>query len=90
MGMESAKIEGDEIVIRIPIAAIAHATEVACDEEYGFELHQIKVTDSSVFANEILAELVRESEDGTTRIDKMLDGAVIEAIEQGAAGIEGA
>lgn len=43
--------------------------------------------DVDIFAAEILAELLREEEDGTTPIHRMLDAAAVEAIEQGAEGI---
>lgn len=87
MGREAAKIEGDEIVIRVPIEAIPHAASVAFDEQYGEGEHDISVVDAPVFAKELLRELVAEKEDGTTLVDEMLDKACVRAAENGAFGL---
>lgn len=47
-----------------------------------------KVTNCVEFGRDLVAELNHEAEDGTTRIHKMFDGAIEEAISQGAFGIE--
>lgn len=86
--MSDAKIEAGEIVIRVPLAAIPCAALVAFDEQYGFEQHSLEVVDVDVFAGELVLELNRESEDGTTLVHLMLDRAVIRATENGAQGIE--
>lgn len=41
-----------------------------------------------MFAKEVVRELNSEDEEGTTAIHKMFDAAFIEAIEQGAEGVE--
>lgn len=86
---EYAKIEGEEIVIRIPISAIPEAVQVAFDHAYGFERHDFAVANAEVFAREILAELNSEQEDGTTPIDLLLDAAACKAMENGAEGLSG-
>lgn len=47
-----------------------------------------KIIDAHDFAKDLVHELNREDEQGTTRIHKMFDGAISEAINQGAFGIE--
>lgn len=87
--MELAKIDGDRIVITIPFDALATACQVAWDEEYGVEEHSLKVTAPALLAHELVHELNREEEDGTTLVHLMMDKAVIRATEDGAFGIEG-
>lgn len=87
--MTQAIIEGDSIIIRIPIAAIPVAFEAwpgAPRDAEGRDLY--KVTDAYVFAKGIVHYLNAESEDGTTRIHLMLDSAMNEALEQGEEGVE--
>ena len=81
-----AIIEGDSIVIRVALSALPIVLEGswAC----GALDTRFKLTDVNKFASELVRELNDESEDGTTRIHKLFDGAIIEALEQGALGIE--
>lgn len=81
-----AVIEDGTIVIRVPIANLAMVVEGAWAS--GFFQTRWKVTDPAQFAAELVNELNAESETGTTRIHRMFDGAIEEAIEQGALGIE--
>lgn len=46
------------------------------------------VTDSDLFARAVRVELIRESEDGSTPLSRMLDAAIREAVEQGADGLD--
>ena len=45
------------------------------------------VVDQSHFAREVVQELKREKEDGTTLVHEMLDKAMLSAMEQGAEGL---
>ena len=74
----NVKIEGDEIVIRIPISLLPCAVQVE-----GF-----KVTDAVKFAEELVSAINLEDEEGTTPVHKMLDEAANTAIEDGAYGVE--
>lgn len=79
--MNHAKIEGDQIVIRVPIAELSGAAfqgldQVGCKEGDGMNYADL--------ARDIVAEMNAESEDGTTLVHAMLDRAVIEASERGA------
>jgi len=49
---------------------------------------RFKVTDTAVFARAVEQALNHEAEDGSTRLTRMLDGAIEEAINQGAEGVE--
>jgi hypothetical protein len=80
-----AKIEGDEIVIRLPIEniPIAFAGGVAAgniDVPY-------RVTNAGNFAHDVVTELRREEEDGTTPVHRMFDDAFVRAIEWGGDGV---
>ena len=76
-----------EIVIRVPISALPTAAEVAFDRVLGFGNHSYRVTDKHVFAQEVVFELNRESENGGTPVHKVLDAACFAALEQGAEGV---
>lgn len=85
--MSEAKIENNEIVIRIPISAINNASEYAWEHYYGE--NSLYVEDTKEFAKEIMYALNNEgtSRDGNTLVTRMLDEAVINATEGGAFGI---
>ena len=77
---ELANIEGDEIVIRVPISAIRHAASAAL-EECGVE-----VTDEREAAKAIVRYLNDEDEEGSTPVHFALDKALTNAVEQGEEG----
>ena len=76
--------DGD-LVIRIPIGTMIYAFEndPANEDWNGTEHVPPKVTDRDGFVAEVIHELEREQEDGTTPVHLMMDGAMREAIEQG-------
>lgn len=82
------EVEIFEGVLRITIGvstlgfAAKHIPNTGWDEDH------LKVTDESVFAEEILRELQREQENGTTLVHRMLDQATLRAIEQGCEGVD--
>lgn len=79
-------IEGDAIVMRIPFKVIPTAVEGAWSE--GHRSPRLKVTDAESFAKGMVVELNRESENGTTALDLLLDKAAYDACENGAEGVE--
>jgi hypothetical protein len=83
--MVEAKIEGDEIVIRLYVGNLPVIVSGgwACNA-----LPPLKVTDSGEFAKELCRALNEENEEGTTSIHKLFDKGVLAAIEQGAFGID--
>lgn len=78
--MDIAKIEGEEIVIRIPIRELSGA---ACEglDYVGYEGVDMNFDQ---LAKDIIDQMNSEDEDGTTPIHRLLDQAVIEASESGA------
>lgn len=78
-------IEADQIVVRIPVIAVPHAAMIAFDNAYGE--HRYEVEDGEAFARELVTELSREEEDGTTLIHLALDKAATRALENGGFGI---
>lgn len=79
--MELAKIEGDEIVIRVKIEALPCAM---AGSPLGAEIH---VTDAAVFAEEFVRALNDEDEVGTTLLHKAFDRAMANATESGCEGL---
>lgn len=53
-----------------------------------FEL-MYRVVDSKVFAEDVIAEINREGEDGTTPLTRFLDDMMMAAVENGSLGIDG-
>lgn len=86
--MKHAKIEGDHIVIRVPIDVLDKNHVIPCDMLNEDFKADFKVTDIQEFAKDFVAELNREEEDGTTLVNRMLDSAYRNAIEQGAQGVD--
>lgn len=84
--VEYAKIQRRSIVIRVPIKAIERGVEGAWAS--GYRAPRLKVTDADAFAKELVNELNKESEDGTTPVDLLFDKAAYDAMEQGAEGID--
>lgn len=82
----NAVIENGEIVIRVSLKSLPMVIEGSwatgnLDVRY-------KITNVKKFAADLVCELNREEEDGTTPIHRMYDKAIAEAIDQGAFGIE--
>jgi hypothetical protein len=82
----SAVIEDGYIVIRVALMALPQIVEGAWAAG-GMDV-RYKITNAQEFAVALVSELNEESENGTTRIHKMFDAAIEEAIGQGAFGIE--
>lgn len=84
-GGQATIIDG-KIEISIDVAALPMIVNGSClcDSMEGLW----KVTDAETFAKEVCQALNDEHEDGTTRVHMMFDAAFMEAINQGAEGIE--
>jgi hypothetical protein len=81
-----AVIEAGAIVIRVPVANLPAIVEGAWAAG-GMET-RYAVTDAENFAKDLVRELNREDEIGTTPIHRLFDRSIEEAIGQGAFGIE--
>lgn len=86
-----ARIEGDDLVIRLPMAALITATEhcedlATFDDEKG-DYRKVKVTDPKAWMQGVVRELNSESDDGTTAVHLLFDKAFVGATDQGEEGI---
>lgn len=83
--------EGDWVVIAIHKSAIKNATELNQGLEYYSDEQEDyvppKVVDLDQFIDDLVDELNREEEDGSTLITKALDDAVVNACENGSEAI---
>ena len=71
-------LAGDRLVISIGVNVLAFAV--------GAGTQDFTITDAALAAREILRELQREEEDGTTPVHKLLDQAAFDAWENGGEG----
>lgn len=91
-----ARVINGCIQIIVPIKALPEILDGACrinnwtsHNEETYEVKSLyKVSDAEVFAKEICQEINSEDEEGTTIFHKMFDRSMLEAIEQGALGVE--
>lgn len=81
-----AEILDGVITIRIPVENLTPIIEGAWAT--GNLMGRLRLTNSSEFALDLLRELNRESEDGSTPIHRLFDKCIYEAVDQGAQGIE--
>lgn len=79
----AVKAENGVLSISIGVALMAWAVQNA--PEWPQEFH---VTDLRDFSREMVRQLQRESEDGTTPVHRMLDHAANEVLEQGGDGVD--
>lgn len=84
--MTLAKIEHEEIVIRIPLTALPNAARIAWDNQFGFGNHSYYVDDLTEFSKSFVLELNREDEIGDTVLHRVFDSVVISLTENGELG----
>lgn len=81
-------IEGGQLVIRIGLATLAHAAE-NCHALFHYARRPnnpyCKVVDQVQLAQDVRGALLREDEEGTTDIHRLLDIAIVTAWEEGTA-----
>lgn len=58
------------------------------DGETGPDVPNIKVTNAAVFAKEVVRQINREDEDGSTLLTRMFDEAMKQAVENGCEGVD--
>lgn len=81
-----ATVEGDSIVIRVPIDALQAVLD-GSDPMHDLA-ERYRVSDRAEFAKEICRAINREDERGDTPFHKMFDEAMEYSISQGCDGIE--
>lgn len=87
----TVQVEDRAIVIRVPIDVLPLAFEVGPGTEVfgGSDGTPAKITDVALFADALFVALTEEvDETGVTRVEKMLDEAMVHAVEFGAEGVE--
>lgn len=77
-------IENGKLIISVGLDVL----EFAAKNLPGFEDYEIYITNIETLAQEVIYALNEENEDGSTPISRLLDGAIVSAIENGAEGIE--
>jgi hypothetical protein len=85
MESETVRLVAGEIVIRVSVDNLPAIVEGGWASRV-FPI-RFKVTDPEAFAADLLYELRREEEDGTTPIHRLFDRCIWSAIENGAQGI---
>lgn len=58
------------------------------DGESDISVPVVKITDQRDFAESVAEEINREDEDGSTMLTRMLDEAIMQAVEDGCDGID--
>jgi len=81
-----AIIEGDAIVIRVPLATLPMVVEGAWAT--GNLNPRMQITNLAEFSADLIRALNDEEEDGSAPLHRLFDAAINEAINQGAFGIE--
>jgi hypothetical protein len=85
-------IEDGVLIMQIGVEVLAHAVKLnpeltEYDERTG-DWDEPKITDPDKFAAEVLRALVDEDDEGTTLVHIAIDTAAMNAIENGAEGIQ--
>lgn len=83
-GLQAEIIDG-KIVISIGINVLAFACDTGHPEN---QANEFSIVDKDQFAKDIMNEITREEEDGTTPLHRLFDQATLDAIDQGSLGIE--
>lgn len=88
----SVSISDGRLVISLGIETLVWALEHSGPlEEYNErtgEYENPKVTDVDAFAKDVMYSLLEEEEDGSNAITRLLDSAMLNAIEQGSENVE--
>lgn len=84
----TARIEGDEIVIRVQVATRAHEAVVPSAFLDGHCSPTVRITDARLFADGFVRALNHEEENGETAIHRLLDEAFTRAVEDGSEGVD--
>lgn len=84
--------DGDWVVIAIHKSTVKSAVELSTELEYFSDYAEdylpAKVLDLDQLVDELVSELNREEEDGSTLITEALDKAVVNAIENGSEAVQ--
>lgn len=75
----------------IPLENLRYAAEhhPGLDETSDEMVPVLKITDLETFAKDVVLAINAEAEDGSTPLIRLLDAAIVEAVESGSEGIDG-
>lgn len=85
------KAVAGEIDLRVGVETLRFAAknhEEFWDGESGTDVPAIKITNSVIFAQEVVLAINEEAEDGSTLLSRMLDEAIKQAVENGCEGVD--
>lgn len=87
-----AKIEKGAVVVRVGIQTLAHAATCSdwanpYEEATGDYIRNFAIVDAPQFAGDVIYEMCREREDGSTPLSDFLDKMSEEAVNQGGLGL---
>lgn len=74
------KREGDELVIRVGVGRVNGSS-------YHPEIPELDIVDIDIWINDVIAEMVREDEQGCSLLIDFIDKSMINAIENGSTGL---
>lgn len=86
--MSLARIEGDDVVIRVPIAALAEEHVIPSDLLDSEFRPKVRVTDAAAFAADFVHALNAEAENGDTMVHRLLDQAFTLAVGEGSEAVD--
>lgn len=86
MSNAEAVIEGDCIVIRVPLDCLPEAVSGYCGMDFGNS--PMVVTDARAFANGVCHALAEEDHGGVSRVHRLFDAAFESAFEGASEGVE--
>lgn len=83
-------VEDGVMTIQVGVEMIAYAAKLHPDlaEPGQGEWIEPEITDADTFAEEVRRQLIYEEEDGSSTIQRALEDAILEAVENGAEGIK--
>jgi hypothetical protein len=86
--VSEAKLSKKYITIKIPISLLAEEYVIPSELLDDDFKPNFKISNLEEFAKDLVAELNREAEDGSTPITDLMDSAYLCAVENGSMGIE--
>lgn len=83
-------LENGCLKVVIPLETLRFAAEhhPGLDETADERVPTLKITDLEILAQDVVLAINSESEDGSTPLIRMLDAAIVEAVESGTEGID--
>ncbi|MNN52161.1 hypothetical protein D3C81_1668440 [compost metagenome] len=81
--LPTVEVDGDQLVIRITTECLLHAVTCASQWPADEAGSPISIDNGSLLVQEIVHELQREDEQGTTPVHRLFDAAALAALDNG-------